>query len=146
MTRFGVAFKNGVSMFYASERGSRPGRPVPHPAEGARDIPPSFAKNGESPNPVPGTRSAIGCGFPILVMLADPNLELTAAVVKPPEGRALKGTMSSRVHPANPEWPTNSDCALFIPSEPLAPSTKYSVRFEFKGADAMEWSFTTAAK
>jgi hypothetical protein len=144
-TRFGVAQKNGVSIFYACEHGG-PGGAFPHPPDGAREIPTSFGERGEAPNPVPGTQYAEKCGFPILVMLDNQNRDLTAAIVKSPKGERVKGTISCPAHPATPEWPTNSDCALFIPSAPLAPATKYSVRFEFKDGEALEWSFTTAAK
>ena len=79
-------------------------------------------------------------------MLGGSNLEPMAAVVKPPEGRAREG---DDVEPRSPSQSGVADAQrrrALISSEPPAPNTKYSVRFEFKGADAMEWSFTTAAK
>ncbi len=144
LTRFGVALKYGVAMFYASSHGATAKRRSLHPADGATDIPASFGSRGELPNPVPGTRYGIGCGFPILIQLTDPTLELTAAIVKDPTGKTVLGTMSCPAHPATKEWPSNSDCAVFIPAVPLSPRTKYAVRFEFGAAGAVEWNFTTA--
>jgi hypothetical protein len=142
LARFGVAHKHGVGVLYFVERGG-PGGMVPHPADGAINLPRefSFAGRGEIPNPVPGSQNGRGCGFPIYVRGAG---SLESAEVIDASGRPVAGTISSPSKPANPEWPTNSGLALFIPSKPLASMTTYRVTFKFgSGVDPMTWSFTT---
>jgi hypothetical protein len=143
VTKFGVALKNGVAMFYPSDAGGAPARPALHPADGATEVPTTFGARGEIPNPVPGTPNGVGCGFPIMMRLVNKSVVLKAATVKDSKGSAITGNLSCPTRPANPEWPENSGLALFIPSVPLAPKTKYSVRFELEGAPSVDWSFTT---
>jgi hypothetical protein len=143
LRRFGAAFKHRVAMYYGP-LGFAPVRPFVHPADGATEVPRAFGSRGELPNPVPGTTYGIGCGFPIFVRRSSQDAALTAAIVKGPKGAVVPGTFSSPPKPATPEWPHNSGCAVFIPSAPLAPKTRYSVRFEFGESAAIEWSFTTA--
>jgi hypothetical protein len=146
VTRFATALKHGIAMFYPSEQGSPGARSALHPPDGATEVPLAFGSRGEIPNPVPGSRFGIGCGFPILMKLANRQAVLKAAIVKDKTGIAISGTASCPKNPATPDWPHNSGCAVFIPSVPLEPKTLYSVRFELEGAPSVEWSFTTAAK
>lgn len=146
VTRFGFALKHGVAMFYPADFGGTAGRPALHPADGATEIPTTFGSRGEIPNPVPGTPNGVGCGFPIMMRLVNRSAVLKAAIVKDSKGSAITGNLSCPAQPATSDWPDNSGCAMFIPSVPLQPKTKYSVRFELQGAPAVDWSFTTGAK
>ena len=59
----------------------------------------------------------------------------------------MTGTFSSPEHPATPDWPSNSDCAAFVPSMSLLPATTYRARFKFKAAaEPLVTSFTTRGK
>lgn len=115
-----------------------------HPADGATGIPCGLYKNGETPNPVPGTFKARGCGFPILMRLSGRLGALEWAEVTDPKGTKVDGTFSSPAHPATPEWPSNSGSAIFVPAHPLNSGTIYRVRFKFESAEEpVTWSFTT---
>lgn len=144
LENFGLAFQHGVALMYFSGRGARQARISLHPPDGAINVSRAFGERGEAPNPVPGTTYGRGCGFPILARLAAPYRELTSAEVVDLTGRRVAGTCSSPAKPANPEWPTNSECAVFIPSKPLTARTTYRVRFQFaEQKDPVVWTFTT---
>jgi hypothetical protein len=140
--RFAGALKHGIAMFYPCDLHPTSGAAFVHPADGAAEIPVAFGPSGEIPNPVPGTPNAKGCGFPIYVKLTGRQV-LKKAIVTDQKGDRVNGTGSSPSEPANKDWPTNSGLALFIPSVPLEPKTKYTVRFEFEEDKPVEWSFTT---
>jgi len=142
-TQFSGTYRHGVSMVYKLKRDGKMDTVFLQPADGEIGVPLAFAK-GEMPNPVPGTQNGAGCGFPIRVRLVPPYNDLISAQVTDAAGRALSGTSSSPAKPATPQWPTNSGCALFIPSKPLAPNSLYRVQFKFAEArDPIIWSFTT---
>lgn len=142
LTRFGGTFRNGVGMIYFHKRDGKQEQNFVHPPDGAVGVPRAYAS--ELPNPVPGTQNGAGCGFPVLIRLVPPFKELASAQVTDATGRPVVGTFSSPAKPANPEWPTNSACAVFIPSKPLAANTLYRVQFKLAEAkDPVSWSFTT---
>ena len=144
LSLIGVAHKHGVSLLYFAEYGYDKEAMSFHPPDGAIRVPRSFGKLGEIPNPVPGTLGARGCGFPILAHLTPSVRELKAAKVLGPGGKPVEGTFSSPARPANPQWPSNSDIAVFIPSKPLAPGATYRVTFTFAGVSKpVTWTFTT---
>lgn len=145
MREVAIASRNGVGMMYFTRHDGFQDQISLHPADKATGIPRTFSDHGEIPNPVPGTQAGVGCGFPILVRLARPYRELVSAEVLDPAGKLVAGTTSSPVRPATDQWPTNSDCAAFIPSKPLAPNSTYRVKFKFaEETEAVGWSFTTA--
>lgn len=143
--RFGVGNAHGFVLVFP--QGAQPlTHAFSHPADGATDIPREFAKRGEQPNPSLGSDYGKGCGMPILVKLPlDFGSPLVKATVTDERGRAVAGTQSCPRTPANPTWPTNSQCAAFVPSAPLKAGTRYHVRFEFEAA-TLEWNFTTSKK
>ncbi len=119
-----------------------------HPADGAINIPCSFSKAGELPNPVHGTENGKGSGYPIFIMLPaeKPQDLIFLRVIEKDTEKAVKGTSSSPIRLANPEWPTNSLCATFIPSAPLKSNTTYEVKFGISDEKTLfEWSFTTGS-
>lgn len=138
----GFALKHRVALLYFFEEEFAERHQL-HPADGATQVFCDFDNAGELPNPVPKSDNGKGCGFPIYVILGRDSSELTSAKVTDGTGRPVKGTQSCPVRPANPEWPTNSGCAAFIPSRPLVANSIYKVRFEFKDSPPLEWSFTT---
>ena len=125
--------------------------PVLFPADGATGIPCAFGARQEIPNPLPGSRGGLGCGMPIYCFAigALDQKELTAAELRPlsgdgKPGAPLRGSRSCPQRPANPEWPSNSGIALFLPAKPLAAGTRYQVSFTFAGrAEPVTWTFTT---
>jgi hypothetical protein len=146
LSAIGVARKYGVCAFHVRRTDGDQESISLHPADGAVGIPRIFAKGGEIPNPVPGhPKDGDGCGFPILVRLVESfSRDLLAAEVVDAKGTKVKGTFSSPAKPANAEWPSNSNCAMFIPAQPLAPNTVYRVTFQFTDQkDPIRWSFTT---
>jgi hypothetical protein len=147
LERFGLALKHGVAILHFSGRGGSQGRISLHPPDGALGVPRAFGEKGELPDPVPGGPPyGKGCGFPVLVRLVPPYHELLRAEVTDAAGRAVRGTISSPAKPANPDWPTNSGCAVFIPSKPLAPNSMYRVRFDFREPkEPLEWAFATGS-
>lgn len=143
LQRFGVAAKHGVVMLHNGDRGARAlTADFVHPADGATHIDRLFTSRGEDPNPLPGSNFGIGCGMPIFVLLANPSRVLKSATVSDARGKPVEGTTSSPQRPANPQWPTNSNLALFLPSKPLLSNTTYRVRFVFEDGEC-NWSFTT---
>jgi hypothetical protein len=141
LTRFGVASKYNVVNLYFSAQGGGSGYNLPYPPDGGVGIPRAFSDQAENPNPVPGSKDGVGCGLPIFVRGGG---TLDSAELVDPSGRAVPGTSSCPAKPANPKWPTNSGCAFFIPSKPLAPMTAYKATFKFQGsADPVVWTFTT---
>jgi hypothetical protein len=145
LKRFAAALKHGVSMFYPCDGQPSSAVASMHPTDDATEIPLAFGASGEIPNPVPGTPNAKGCGFPIYMKLTGRQV-LKKAIVNDPKGIRVNGTASSPSEPATKDWPSNSGLALFIPSVPLEPKTKYTVRFEFEDGKHADWSFTTAEK
>jgi hypothetical protein len=117
--RVGVSHEHRVAAIYPVDR--KPARrPFLHPPPQARHVPTRFNARGELPNPAPGTRFAIGCGFPVFVELPRAHWELPPAEVSltGPEG-PVPGIVSSPATPADPElWPTNSGLLLFVPRSP----------------------------
>jgi hypothetical protein len=142
LSRFGIASKfNVVNLYFSAMGGNGGGNSLPYPPDGALGIPRAFADGAENPNPVPGSNGGMGCGLPIFVRSGG---TLDSAELVDPTGRAVIGTSSCPAKPANAKWPTNSGCAFFIPSKPLAPMTTYKASFKFQGsADAVVWSFST---
>jgi len=142
LSRFGIASKfNVVNLYFSAMGGNGGGNSLPYPPDGAVGIPRAFADGAENPNPVPGSNGGMGCGLPLFVR---GGFTLESAEILDPTGRAVPGTSSSPAKPANPQWPTNSGCAFFIPSKPLAPATTYKATFKFQGGgDPVVWSFTT---
>lgn len=144
---FGVASQNGVNMLHVAKQDGFQETLYTHPADGQTGTPRFFTSNGESPNPVPGSEFAKGCGFPILVRLIAPYKELQSAEVVDPKGKKIAGTFSSPAKPANKDWPDNNNCAGFIPAKSLEPNTTYRVTFQFAEEKMpVTWSFTTAEK
>lgn len=144
LREFGVARKNGVTMIYFTRRDGFQEALTTQPPDGATLVMRAFGDGPEVPNPVPGTDGGQGCGFPLLIRLIKPYQELVSVELTDAAGRRVAGTFSSPAHPANPEWPTNSNCAAFVPSKQLAPSTVYRAKFKFREVEeAVEWSFTT---
>ncbi len=144
MRSFGAARRHGVAMFYPATFGGAKKSWI-HPADGARNIPRSFSPRGELPNPVPGTEYGRGCGYPIFVFLADPGVELVDVTVRDAKGRTVEGSWSCPSRPANPDWPSNSSLALFIPKAPLRRDMRYDVSFKLGSGD-LDWSFRTESK
>jgi hypothetical protein len=147
--KIGVSNRNSVSMLYLSGVMQGFGEPYLHPADGAVGVPTALGngETGESPNPVPGTQNAIGCGFPIIVLLNGKYMDTESAEIVDGAGRPVKGTWSTPTKPANPVRPDNKGCVFFIPSKPLAPNTLHKVTIKFPGGDKpLAWSFTTGAK
>ena len=140
---FGFAIKHGIGLLYFFERSGGGERDQLHPPDGAIGAPITFDPAGEMPNPVPGSDYGKGCGFPVIALLRDTQAELTKATVTDPSGRPVKGTQSCPVRHANPQWPSNSGCAAFIPAKPLSMNATYKARFEFKNSAPLEWSFAT---
>ncbi len=153
VAKIGVMWKNDISMLYPLDRASVKA-PFLHPASGATRIPTSFGSRGEIPNPMPGTKNGMGCGFPVFILLppSEQNTRLVSATLTPVSrsGKGQKtvpGVASSPSSPANPAWPTNSGLALFLPKAPLAPKTRYRARFEFGGSlGVVEWEFQTGKR
>jgi hypothetical protein len=144
LREIGIALRNGVGMMYFTKREGFQEQIIAHPVDKAIGIPRTFSENGENPNPVPGTQGGTGCGFPILIRLVPPYRELVSAEVTDASGKAIAGTKSSPAKPATPQWPTNSNCAAFVPSKPLAPNMTYHVKFTFaEEAAPVTWTFTT---
>jgi hypothetical protein len=144
---FGVSSQNGVNMLHVAKQDGFQDALSVHPADGQIGTPRFFTSNGESPNPVPGSEFAKGCGFAIMVRLVAPYKELQSAEVLDPKGKKVAGTFSSPAKPANQDWPDNNNCAGFIPSKSLEPNTTYRVTFQFAEEKApISWSFTTAEK
>lgn len=140
---FGVAAKHGVTLVYFGRHDAAPTAvPQPFPADGATQVYRNFCESGEEPNPVPGSEWGRGCGAPIYVSNGSGMGALKAVLVKDARGREVIGTMSCPQRPANPQWPTNSGLALFLPSQPLASNTTYKVEFEFESG-SLAWSFRT---
>lgn len=144
LREFGVGRRNDVSLVYFSRIDGFQDNFTTEPPDGAINVMRSFGEDGENPNPVPGTTGGRGCGFPVFIRLVKPYRELVSAELLDPTGRRVPGTISSPAKPAAPDWPTNSNCAAFVPSKPLAPSTVYRAKFKFREADdPIEWTFTT---
>ena len=144
LSGLGVGSKNGVTLIHLGRVQGIQEAPNFHPADGATAIPPGFGERGEYPNPVPGSDFGRGCGFPILVRLLSEPAKLISAEVTDPQGRRIAGSISCPMNPASPEWPSNSNCALFIPKTKLLSRTVYRVVFRFQDSDKpMTWSFTT---
>ncbi|HLY74431.1 MAG TPA: hypothetical protein VKU80_09955 [Planctomycetota bacterium] len=144
LREFAVGHRNGVNMVYFTATEGSQDRISTLPPDGGIGFPRSFCEEGEYPNPALGTDYGKGCGFPIFVRLVTPYRELLSAEVTDGAGKRVAGTVSSPAKPANPEWPTNSNCAAFIPSKPLFPNMLYRVKFTFKeDSEPVSWSFTT---
>ena len=142
----GVAHEGKMAMLYFGGGGSGRG-PEMHPPDGAVSMPTAFGERGEVPNPVAGSRNGVGCGFPIMVHLPG-NLRtklLVSATLTDADGNEVKGTFSCPAKPANPEWPSNSGVAAFVPAAPLAKGT-FRARFQMEGAEAWEWTFSTDSR
>jgi len=153
----GVALKHDVAMLYFYKHNQAETDYFVHPADGATGIPLKFSV--EIPNPVLGSDNGRGRGYPILMRLPQAWLQrklMTVMVigeepVKKNIGAAteiiqrnIAGTISCPAQPANPDWPTNSNCAVFIPKNPLALNTKYRVKFVFEDdPKPIEWEFWT---
>jgi hypothetical protein len=147
LTTVGVAFKHGVGGLYFCDPGA-PGLPVMvHPVDEALDVPCAFGARGEVPNPVPLSDYGKGCGFPVVARLPfdwkDKDAKITLADGR---GQEVPGTASCPKSPATREWPANSQCAVFIPSRPLAAGTRYKAQLTVDGEEPIAWSFTTARK
>ena len=147
VSRVGIALRYDVAALYFVDPAPVL-RPLPHPPEGAVNVPVSFGSRGEVPNPVFGTDYAKGCGFPILVILPSDwsGVGLDSFTVADPHGKKIAGTVSCPSKPATQEWPTNSGCAAFIPTEPLPPNAKLMARLAMIGHEAVVWSFSTASE
>ena len=120
-------------------------RPFVHPPPDSRGVATRFNGRGEMPNPAPGTRYSIGCGFPIYVELPRSlwGLEPVEVTLSGPSG-PVKGYVSSPAAPADPGvWDTNSGLLLFVPEAPLEFGTTYQARFILSDDHGWEWSFTT---
>jgi len=144
LREFSVAHKNGVNMLYFTEREGSQDRISTQPPDGAVGVHRAFGEDGEFPNPVLGSEFGRGMGFPIFVRLVTPYRDLVSAEVTDGTGKRVPGTFSSPAKPANPEWPTNSNCAAFVPSKPLLPNMPYRVKFTFaEESEPVSWTFTT---
>lgn len=147
LASFGIASLHGVDMMHVAKQDGFQDALFMHPADGQMGVPRYFSTNGESPNPVPGSEFAKGCGYPILIRLVEPYKELVSAEVVDTKGKKVSGTFSSPAKPANKDWPNNNNCATFIPSKSLDANTTYHVTFQFaEEKDPIKWSFTTIEK
>ncbi len=116
----------------------RPSPYVRSPADGQRDIPPSWA-GGESPSPLPaGTVGPVG--YPIMVVYSGGvNVVMRAAEIIGPGGLRLPIWYAPQLY--------ESDYQAIVPQRPLSAGTAYHVRFDITVAGQYvtnEWDFTTA--
>lgn len=156
MKSIGIAMKYNMAMFYPVGRVAM-AEDFIYPPPGARNIPRAFSSRGEIPNPVPGTRYAMGCGHPIYIQLDYRNRKRVLEKVevraigsvkkgqfKKKKGAFVRGTKSDPTRPANKSWTSNSALALFVPNRPLKGETRYAVSFHFKGEEKpVSWTFDT---
>jgi hypothetical protein len=141
VTAFGCASAHGWTLL--RPMGGTRSIPFLHPADGAEDVPCEFGPDGEFPNPVPGTRFASTCGHPIFVKMRGDEGRLTQAVVIDEKGQEVEGTTSCPLNLATPDWPTNSGCAVFVPSKPLRAGTRHRITFRFANDRVITWQFRT---
>jgi hypothetical protein len=145
----GVAHDEDVSLLYPVTPEQGVSEPLPHPPDGARDVPLAFAAEGEMPNPVPGTEFARGSGFPIFVRLPGGlrKRPIERFELLDEDGRAVEARVSSPAAPATEAWPTNGNCALLIPLAPLEPAHEYRAVLRLQGMSSeLAWSFRTTAE
>ncbi|MBX3464447.1 MAG: hypothetical protein KF830_14855 [Planctomycetes bacterium] len=140
---FGCATAHGWSLLRPVGGGRQ--TPFVHPADGAEGVPIDFASGySEYPNPVPGTDHGRGCGHPLYALLPDGTGRLVGVQVIDEHGKEVVGTLSCPKAPANPEWPTNSGCAAFVPASPLPAGTRFTATFAFEKHQQLVWQFRTA--
>ena len=144
----GVSLEHGVAMLYAARRSGSVPQLYHHPPHQATNVPRSFSRLGELPDPAPGTgrSGGAGCGFPLMVWMRGElrGRKLSSASLEDARGRIVEGYISCPESPANPAWSSNSGCAVFLPTRSLRPNTLYRVSFQFEGRDEpVEWEFTT---
>lgn len=111
---------------------------VRSPANGQAGIPTSWSGN-ETPSPLPAGVSG-PVGYPIMVVYSGgQNVTMRAAEVVAPDGSRVPIYYAPQLF--------EYDYQVIVPQKPLAPGTKYRVRFDINVNSRMvtnEWDFTTA--
>lgn len=113
--------------------------PLAYPADGQRDVPPSW-NGAEWPDPLPpGAKHPVG--YPFTLQGVGGKLQIDSIQLRTAAGQAVA------VHP-NPADCANGSCYALIAVEPLQPNTEYVVEAAGNvGGTAFhqQWHFTTSA-